>query len=261
MDGSDDEQYDWSVAWGWPRNRVSSINGYMLGYRASSRDRSVFIKCANLSVLPRSDASYFIGYEEEAFRAAGQHPHLVRLLDAQGEGADRTLMFEWIEGRTIASLPRLSLEAATKLFREIASAVCAIHKGGFLHSDLHPGNVMLRNGHAIVLDLDLAYPLHKSSYFTTYGGMERYCAPERYNSERADTYSDVYSLGVLFYYLLRRQHAFYEDDWVRVCDKLMPPHIPSVPQWVNQVIRKATRHQPSERFQTVEDMLAALPAE
>jgi serine/threonine protein kinase len=230
-------------------------------YKATSEGRSVAIKKSLYAGASRESLAKFIEYEERALKTCDNHPNVVRLLDGKGIGPDRELMFEWIVGKTLEQASQFTLEVATQLFREIASATGAINRGGFLHSDLHPKNVMVRDGHAVVIDLGLAYHLHEKPFFHTSGGSEGYRAPERYESRPAAISADVYSLGAVLYYLVRGRHAFYQTDWRRVNDREMPSKIPDVPDWVNEVIQKATQHKPSDRFQTVEELLAALPGE
>ncbi len=260
MDGSGRDDIDWSGSWQWPRTRVYSSDISII-YRATGGGRSVAIKKSLYAGASRASLAKFIEYEERALLACDGHPNVIRLLDGHGTGPDRELMFEWVVGRTLEQAPQPSFEKAVQLFREIASATCAINRGGFLHSDLHPKNIMERDGHAVVIDLGLAYPLHEKAYFHTSGGSEGYRSPERYQSKPANISADVYSLGAVLYYLIRGRHAFHENDWRRVNDKEMPAKIPNVVDWVNDVIQKATQHNPSDRFQTVEDMLAALPGE
>lgn len=264
MDGDDGTQ-DWTEGWSWPRTVIDDSNVSRV-YRAisSQSGKTVAIKEAtcNHPWVSKQNRAEFIRCEEAALRSCRPTPHVVRLLDAKGVDLDRKLMFEWIEGRMVESVRHFSFTEAVERFREMCEGIVCIHAGGYLHSDICPQNTMVKDGHAVVIDLGFAYPLHSRVTFTTGGGRRGYIAPERERLRPATTASDVYSLGVTLYYLVRGAHAFNDamSDRERVNTGAMPAHIDHVPDWVNQVIRKATSHTPKDRFQTVEELAAALPA-
>lgn len=129
MDGSDRGSNDWSGSWQWPRTRVYSSDLSFI-YKATSEGRSVAIKKSLYAGASRESLAKFIEYEERALKTCDNHPNVVRLLDGKGIGPDRELMFEWIVGKTLEQASQFTLEVATQLFREIASATGAINRGG-----------------------------------------------------------------------------------------------------------------------------------
>lgn len=226
----------------------------------SPTGHSVAIKEVGFHASSPSLRASLIEYEAEALRRC-DHPHVIRLIDTHGDGADRKLMLEWVDGYSLARFRTKSLATAIRVFRQIGEGVAAIHKGGFLHSDLHPKNVLFdpRKRKAIVIDLGFAYPLLEKAGAGINGGTAKYIAPERLVGSSADVRSDIYGLGAVLYYLVKGDHAFTMEDAVRFACKSRPPKILCVPNRVNTVIQKACAFEPSDRFRTVDEMLAALP--
>ena len=100
-------------------------------------------------------------FRREIQVAAGlQHPHIVPLL-AAGE-ADGLLYYTmpFIDGDTlrarIAEAGTLPVDEATRLAREVASALAYAHRRGLVHRDIKPENVLLSDGHALVTDFGIA---------------------------------------------------------------------------------------------------------
>jgi serine/threonine protein kinase len=97
-------------------------------------------------------------FEREARAVAAlNHPNICTLHDV---GPDYLVM-ELVEGETLADLlaqrPRLPLDEALRIARQIASALDAAHDAGIVHRDLKPGNIKIKDdGTVKVLDFGLA---------------------------------------------------------------------------------------------------------
>src|SRR5947207_3710245 len=99
-------------------------------------------------------------FEREAKTIAGlNHPHICTLYDVGQQGGSEFLVMEYLEGETLAErLTRgaLLLDEALKTAIEIADALDKAHQKGITHRDLKPGNVMLTESGAKLLDFGLA---------------------------------------------------------------------------------------------------------
>ena len=87
------------------------------------------------------------------------HPHVCNLHDVGREGNVDYLVFEYVQGETLASrLNRGALppNEALSLAIQLADALDAAHRQGVVHRDLKPANIMLTSAGAKLLDFGLA---------------------------------------------------------------------------------------------------------
>ncbi len=175
-------------------------------------EREVAIKCLHAGVA--ADAGYRRRFLVEA-RAAGHltHPHIVTLFDV-GETPDGQpfLAMERLPGDTLASravregLPPLPV--ALELAMQMATALDYAHAHGVVHHDIKPENIMLADGwrQAKIADFGIAerrglQPAGAEAP-SQVGGTPAYMAPEHLRGEPTDARSDLFSLGVVMYWLL-----------------------------------------------------------
>ena len=98
-------------------------------------------------------------------------------------------------------------------------------------------------------------------------GTVGYMPPEQVRGERADHRSDVFSLGCVLYEMVAGKRAFRgrtpADTLVAVLSS-DPPDLaqsgPDIPPGVERVIRRCLKKNPDERFQSAQDVGAALVA-
>ena len=145
-----------------PYEIVSPIGAGGMGevYRAKDTrlDRSVAIKVLPAHVSGDPDTRARFAREAKAI-AGLSHPHICTLYDVGEHDGATFLVMEHLTGETLAqrlekgSLP---LEQALAVATEIAEALCAAHRQGVIHRDLKPGNVMLTETGAKLLDFGLA---------------------------------------------------------------------------------------------------------
>src|SRR5215472_4279603 len=152
---------------------------------------------------------------------------------------------------------------------QLCQALAYIHGHGLIHRDLKPSNVMVDEDHLVrLMDFGLAKFLADDGAVTAGGrlvGTFRYMAPEQILGERLDSRSDLYSLGVILYELLCGKAPFdaptpYEL-WQKVLETDPLPIFAVNPGGDSQLARiaqKLIRKEPSERFQTAEEVYDAL---
>jgi len=175
-------------------------------------ERKVAIKCLHREVA--ADPAYRRRFLIEA-RAAGHltHPHIVTIFDVGETDDGRSyIAMERLSGETLAS--RVSREgfpplpAIIDLVGQLAAALDYAHARGVLHHDIKPENIMLADGwsYAKVSDFGIAErrasPRDAGGRPAEIGGTPAYMALERLRGERSDARSDLFSLGVVLYWLL-----------------------------------------------------------
>ena len=152
---------------------------------------------------------------------------------------------------------------------QLCQALAYIHGHGLIHRDLKPSNVMVDRERLVrLMDFGLAKFLADDGAVTAGGrlaGTFRYMAPEQILGERLDSRSDLYSLGVILYELLSGKAPFdaptpYEL-WQKVLETEPLPIVALNPGGDSQLARiaqKLIRKEPTERFQTAEEVYEAL---
>jgi serine/threonine-protein kinase len=175
-------------------------------------DRPVAIKCLHrrMAADPGSRDRFLL----EA-RASGHlvHPNIVTIFDT-GETDDgrKYIAMERLSGETLASrvardgLPALTV--AIELASQIAAALDYAHGQGVVHHDVKPENIMLADDwhYAKLSDFGIAERRAPQDIEQVegkeVGGTPAYMAIERLRGEPADPRSDLFSLGVVLYWLI-----------------------------------------------------------
>lgn len=207
-----------------------------------------------------------------------RHPHIVQVYDFDSD-ADRAFMvMELVEGGTLkdrlAKLreqkQRLVPPEVRRIFAQLAEAVAYAHAHGIIHRDLKPANVMFdASGNVLLADFGIAVIAGSARSTATDAvlGTPAYMSPEQCKGERGDERSDIYALGVILYEMTTGDVPFDADTPVGVIMKhltepLPPPSTisPDVPDDIETAIATALSKDPSERYQVVGEMLAALSA-
>ena len=135
------------------------------------------------------------------------HPNVCRVHDLAPSPFGPILVMEHIAGQTLHThIRRRKAQGGYTQdeFRKIASEVCAglaaIHAQGLVHGDLKPGNVMVTDDKAVILDFGFAQERARVSArrpgAPPDGGTPNYMSPERLRSGGASPEDDVYALGL-----------------------------------------------------------------
>jgi serine/threonine-protein kinase len=218
-------------------------------------------------------------------RAASKidHPHVVRVTDIGEVGDSLYYVMDLLKGaelRAVLDLAgRLSWKRLRPLALQILSAAGAAHAKGFIHRDLKPDNIFLVGGHdsdhAMVFDFGIAHALKtdlNGSSLTAVGsvmGSPRYMSPEQCIGAGIDARSDLYAIGIILYECLTG-HVPFEHS--RIYDTIHaqvhedPPAFATVakrlrvPDGLEEVVRKALRKDPDERFAHAGEFIEALEA-
>ena len=181
--------------------------------RDPALDRLVAIKimtCADPDLVSMTDD----GVPLEG-RIAGKlkHPNIIPIYDAGECDIGPFLVFEYVEGNTLADNLKANgpqaIEKAVPMMAAILQAVSTAHDAEILHLDLNPRNVLIdENDVPKVMDFGLSQFFSKTrepSQFAT--GTLRYMAPEHFLGKPIGPYTDVFALGSTFYELVTGHKA------------------------------------------------------
>ncbi|MCC6535960.1 MAG: serine/threonine protein kinase [Bryobacterales bacterium] len=148
---------------------------------------------------------------ERQILAQLEHPHIARLLD--GGATDEQIPYfamEFVDGEAIdryVETHSLPLEERVRLFLQVCEAVEYAHSRLVIHRDLKPGNILVADGFARLLDFGIAKLAAVEDGLTMTGAgpaplTPDYCSPEQMRGQEVTARSDVYSLGLILYRLL-----------------------------------------------------------
>ena len=166
-----------------------------------------------LAPTAASDLDLRARFERESRAAqAIQHPNVVRLLDWGEHQGGPCLVFELVDGGSLADRIRregpLLWREAVGLAADVARGLHAIHTAGLIHRDVKPDNILLSKDAAKVADLGLvkrAPGLEQSRRLTQSGeviGTPHYVAPEQILEQTVSAQTDLYGLGGTLYFAL-----------------------------------------------------------
>src|SRR4030095_9234804 len=196
---------------------ILGSGGMAITYRA--RD-SVLKSAVTLKVISRKLAKNPTArarFLREA-RAAAQihHPNVARVTHYGEQDGECFYAMELVHGETLeARVQRdgpLPLSLALEVVEQTARGLAAGEACGVIHRDLKPSNLMIESdpsGEMLVkiIDYGVAKVIAADATIQTQGGFigtPAFASPEQFrqvDQQQIDTRSDIYSLGIVFWYL------------------------------------------------------------
>jgi serine/threonine-protein kinase len=146
------------------------------------------------------------------------------------------------------------------------------HHAGIVHRDLKPANILINDEDLVkIVDFGVSAALNADTHLTKTGyviGSPKYMAPEQILGKDIDERADVYSLGVILYELLTGRPPYGDGDQMSV----MYQHVqgkarqvkelnPSIPDAVNNLVRRMMLVDKLKRLQSMEDVRTELAAQ
>src|SRR3569833_204738 len=259
-------------------DRVSGHGGLgfvWLAHRSDGRfEGRAAVKLLNAALLGRPTEQRFI--QEGSVLAKLRHPNIAHLADAgAAPGGQPYLVLEYVDGERIdAYVERhgIDLEGRIGLFLDVLAAVAHAHSHLVIYRDLKPSNInVTREGVVKNKDIGVAALLGQGqSALTREGGAAltpAYAAPELLLDEPVTTATDVYALGLVLFVLLGGRHPHDPEEnsapeLARLTLDQDPPrpselagdigHERALRGDLDNIVAKALKRQPAERYGTVE---------
>ena len=234
-----------------------------LGYDAGM-DRQVAIKellHESADVSPEDYEDYKRRFRKEAQVVSKfAHPNVVAAYSLESDDkGDLYLVLEYVDGGSLKNLLSqgpLEPKRAVSIATDICEAIDAIWKLDIVHRDIKPSNILLtKEGQAKLTDFGVAQVGHetrRTQEARSHPGTPAYKSPEQASSTGyLDQRSDLYTLGLVLYEMLTG--ALYLRNRV-------PPHRLNrkVPRPLSTVVMKALQENPADRYQSAQEMRAAL---
>ncbi len=262
------------------RYRVDSlvgVGGMAAVFRAHhlglGRDVALKVLHPNLS----SNTEISGRFDREAKSASRlDHPNCVQVTDyGSTEDGMKFMVMQLLEGRELTHLleKRIDSPRAVGLILQILRGLEHAHKQGVVHRDVKPENVFVTRDHENeevlkLVDFGIAKlmgPATGDTHKTTAGlvfGTPAYMSPEQAMGVEADSRSDLYSVGVLFYQMLAGRMPIDNEDpvaLVRMQVTIDPDPLPSsVPPVIAAVVGRLLEKDRDARFQSATEALETL---
>ena len=145
---------------------------------------------------------------------------------------------EYIEGKNLSEVldaEKISDEKLIKILIQLCDCLKILHAEKIIHRDIKPSNIILQGDKIFLIDFGISRLVKDNSDSDTkWIGTRGYAPPEQFGFGQTDARSDIYSLGATL--------------------NLFQPKSKKL----RQIIQKATNFDPALRFQSVEEILAAL---
>lgn len=206
------------------------------------------------------------------------HPNLVEMVGYCEMAPDSGPIFilsKFVSGTDIRTYIKTNIgnsedriHKICQLIYSVIDALSYIHSRGFIHRDIKPSNIMVEeNGNVRLMDLGIAR-MNGGNKFSVVGfiGTPQYSAPEQIlrgtdDEKRISPSTDLYALGITMYQLFEGYNPFKtttEVDTLSRQIKMILPDAKDLPWSLMQVMRKATEKDPSQRYQSADEMKVAL---
>ncbi len=261
------------------RFRIESligIGGMGVVYRARDEQLEVPVALKLLRPELASRADAFARFRHEILLARQvSSPHVVRLHDIFQHEGRWLLSMDYVQGdpldRHLDRHGALSVADALKITRQLALGLAAAHQRQVVHRDLKPANVLLNDTlDAYISDFGIALSAGVTRVTGTGAiiGTPAYLSPEQARAEPVDARSDLYTLGLILYEMLTGELPFSAGTATEMLAQRIarqPPRVTSrradVPAWVDRLTMKMLQAKSSRRFQSAEQIVAAIDAE
>ena len=227
--------------------------------------------------ISKSKVDALARFKREA-RAVAQfsHANIIQAYDFDEIDDIPFISMEYVEGidveRQVAKFGSVDWKQAADYAMQAAAGLEAARKAKFVHRDIKPGNLLIdTSGVVKILDLGLVMTKQYTRNDSLTSAQDQvgtvdYMAPEQaLNSHRVDTRADLYSLGGVLHFMLTGKIPF---EGTSSAEKLLKHQsaaptpvrqlISDIPAELEQIVLKLLAKKADDRFQTPEELIAAL---
>ena len=201
------------------------------------------------------------------------HPNIVKVYDVSVTDKLQYIVMEYVDGITLKEYLKqrggaLTWKEVVHFATQVLSALQHAHSKGIIHRDVKPQNIMLlADGSIKMMDFGIARFSRAQSQTVSDKaiGSVHYISPEQAKGERTDARTDIYSVGVMLYEMLSGRLPFDGDGAVSIAimqisekPKPLAEIAPQTPAGLRQIAEKAMEKDPDKRYQSAQEMLAAI---
>jgi len=197
------------------------------------------------------------------------HENIVHVYDIEYLYKTIFIVMECLEGVSLEyvleNMPRMQFPAVLAVLIQVCRGLSYAHDNGIVHQDIKPANIFLQSGNKVkIVDFGLACATGTEDE-SDLPGTPHYMAPEQIEGESVDQRTDIYSLGITAFEMASGKRPFGDLPVQEIlrCHKEeavpdLQAHNPNLPVQFCDFVAKATNKDPSERYQSVSEVLQLL---
>ncbi len=259
---------------GYEVSGVIGCGGMGVVFKAHDRslDRVVAIKVMAPHLAGSGAARKRFARESKA-AAAVLHPNVIAIYCVADDPKLPYLVMPYIGGASLQKRVEadgpLCTQDTLRIGQQIAAGLAAAHAQGLVHRDIKPANILLERGveRVTITDFGLARAVDDATMTRSgvIAGTPQYMSPEQARGESIDHRSDLFSLGSVLYMMCAGHSPFRAETTFGILRRIsdnQPRSLreinPDVPEWLCAIIEKLHAKEPSERFQSAEEVAELL---
>ncbi len=224
------------------------------------------------SIVPQNVERFL---REARSAAKLEHPNIVQVYNAGQENNVHFISMQFVSGQSLQSyihkLEKIPLAQTLWIMKYSMQGLLFAHEHGIIHRDIKPDNIMLMSsGEVKVVDFGLARSSEAGNTLSNPGqifGTPHFMSPEQCTGEVLDLRTDIYSLGIMFYYMLSGNRPYDGGQAVYILmlhantkepTKLLDTEQLQIPLELVRLIRKMMEKDREQRYQSLAEVLQAL---
>jgi len=251
--------------------------GMGIVYKARDQhlDRFVAIKVLPPGLVADPDRKRRFLQEAKAASAL-KHPNVAHIYEIGECDTGQFIAMEYVEGATLTASRPLELAAIVEVGSQIADALDEAHSHGITHRDIKPSNIMMtKRGQAKLMDFGLAKVVRQQgqtlgSELSTEAHTETgavmgtldFMSPEQVLGKEVDHRTDLFSLGVVLYYMATGRLPFSGKSPNETLDRIVHAQPDAIvrfnyeaPDELQRIIRKCLEKDRERRYQSARELL------
>jgi serine/threonine protein kinase len=231
-------------------------------------NREVAVKVVNASALGDKETGRRyrkLFLTEASLVGKLAHPHIATIYDAAEEDEASYIVMEYVAGETLQKYCQLDnllpIDKTIEIIFKCCRALVHAQQQGIIHRDIKPANILLTgDGDIKITDFGAALAVASDTTQLTGIGSPAYMSPEQVKELPLSHQTDIFSLGIVFYYMLTGHHPFMATNnysVVYLINNVEPPPPSSfraeIPSSLDRIVAKALAKKTGTRYASWED--------
>lgn len=215
--------------------------------------------------------------QEAYYTATLEHPNIVQLNEFFIDDQDNYVMIlQYIEGGNLGGILNaqrtVKIEQGIKMLMDAICALEEVHKQGIIHCKIKPSNLMITNeGVLKITDFGIAFNKKADEKLQpSYKHLIEYplfMSPQQWQGKKIDESSDIYALGITFYYAFAGVFPIKGDSLIdlmnnHIHQKIKDPreYNSEIPLEIAQILLKMLEKLSEARYQSMNEIVSDLRA-